>query len=220
MSSPGGSQAQATQSGSSSSVSRNLNQSSLAMANVNVDQSRAIRPPNAYRPKIDGDFKQCVRHLEHYFTLLNIDNARKTTMLLYNLGEEASLTAFHLGLTDASDYDIAKQALMQCFSPVETPEELRTKFHQRFQSPDESLEHYAMELRVFISKAYPTINEDVLVEMAKQQFILGVRNSITCERLIVKRPEKLKDAIVFASLSEVAERPARGNPPPSHKMLF
>ena len=46
-------------------------------------------------------------------------------MLLYNLGEKASLTAFHLGLTDASDYDEVKKALMQYFSPVETPEELR-----------------------------------------------------------------------------------------------
>ena len=109
------------------------------MANANVDQSRAIRPPKAYRPKLDGDFKQWVRHLEHYFTLLNIDVARKTTMLLYNLWEEASLTAFHLGLTDASDYDEAKKALMQYFSPVETPEALRTKFHLRFQSSDESL---------------------------------------------------------------------------------
>ena len=132
MSSPGGSQAQATQSGSSSSVSRNLNQSSVAMANANVDQSRAICPPKAYSLKTDGDFKQWVRHLEHYFTLLNIDVARKTTMVLYNLGEEASVTAFLLGLTDASDYDEAKKALMQYFSPVETPEELRTKFHQRF----------------------------------------------------------------------------------------
>ena len=50
-------------------------------------------------------------------------------MLLYNLGKEVLLTAFHLGLTDASNYDVGKQALMQYSSPVETPEELRTKFH-------------------------------------------------------------------------------------------
>ena len=178
------------------------------MANMNVDQCRAIRPPKAYRPKIDGDFKQLVRHLEHYFTLLNIDNARKITMLLYNLGEEAFLSAFHLGLTDASDYNVAKQALLQYFLPIETPEELRTKFHQRFQSPDENLEHYAMELRVFISKAYPTMKENVLEEMAEQQLKIGVRNSITRERLIVKRLVKLKDAIEFSRLSEVAGRTA------------
>ena len=144
------------------------------MTNANIDQSRAIRPPKAYRPKIDGDFKQWVRHLEHYFTLLNIDVARKTTMLLYNLGEEASLTAFHLCLTDASDYDDAKKALMQYFSLVDTFEELRTKFHHRFQSSDESLEHYAIKLRVLSSKAYPTMDDHILEEMAKQQFILGV----------------------------------------------
>ena len=84
---------------------------------------------------------------------------------------------------------------MQYFSPVETPEELHTKFHQRFQSSDESLEHYAMELRVLSLKAYPTMDKDVLEEMAKQEFIVGVKNSIICERLIVKRPVKLKAAI-------------------------
>ena len=141
-------------------------------------------------------------------------------MLLYNLGEEASLTAFHLGLTDASDYDVAKQALLKYFSPVETLEELRTKFYQRFQSPDENLEHYAMELRVLISKAYLTMDENVLEEMAKQQFILSVRNAITRERLIVKHLIKLKDAIEFARLSEVAGKTARGNPPPSNKNVF
>ena len=34
-------------------------------------------------------------------------------MRLYNLGKEESLTAFHLGLTDTSNYDVAKEVLMQ-----------------------------------------------------------------------------------------------------------
>ena len=154
------------------------------------------------------------------FILLNIDVARETTMLLYNLGEKAFLMAFNLGLTDASDYDESKKALMQYFSPVETLEELRTKFHQRCQISDESLEHYAMELRVLSSKAYPTMDKDVLEEMAKQKFMLGVRNSITRERLIVKRLEKFKDAIEFARLSEVAGTTARGTSSPFNKNVF
>ena len=77
-----------------------------------------------------------------------------------------------------------------------------------------------MELRVFSMKAYPTMYEDVLEEMVKQQFILGVRNSITREILIVKLPENFKDAIEFARLSELAGRTARGNPPPSNKNVF
>ena len=64
------------------------------------------------------------------------------------------------------------------------------------------------------------MDKDVLEKMAKQQFILVVRNSITREKLIVKRPEKLKDAIEFAKLSEVAGKTARGNPTPSNKNVF
>ena len=121
MSSPGKESTQETGGSSSSTAgaSRSLYPSIIGINNY--DQSKAIRPPKAYQPKTDGDFKPWVRHLEHYFTLLNIDNARKTTMLLYNLGEEASLTAYHLGLTDNSNYKVAKTALMQYFSPIETP---------------------------------------------------------------------------------------------------
>ena len=64
------------------------------------------------------------------------------------------------------------------------------------------------------------MDKDVLEKMAKQKFILGVRNSITHQRLIVKRPETLKDAIEFARLSEVAGNTARGNHPPSNKNDF
>ena len=38
--------------------------------------------------------------------------------------------------------------------------------------------------------------------------------------MIVKRPEKLKDAIEFARLSEVAGKTARLNPPLSNKNVF
>ena len=152
-----------------------------------------------------------MRHLEQYFTLLNVGDGRKTTVLLYYLGDEASNTAFHLNITDATNYDAAKNALMQYFSPVETPEEIRTKFHQRYQGADETLEHFAMELRVLSSKAYPTMGPDELEEMSKQQFILGVRNNAIREKLIVQRPAKLKDAIEYGRLLEVANRTTRGS---------
>ena len=179
MSSPGKQSTQETGGSSSwtAGASRSLYPSILGINNY--DQSKAIRPPKAYLSKTDGDFKQWVRQLEHYFALLNIDNARKTTMLLYNLGNEASLTAYHLGLSDNSDYEAAKTALMQYFSPIETPEELRTIFYQRYQNVDETPEHYAMTIRVLSSKAYPNLDDNFLEEMAKHQFILGVRNPIT-----------------------------------------
>ena len=192
------------------SVGRNAaNPNSMAEAGAGLDLTRSIRLPSSYNPKKDGDFKTWVRHLEHYFTLLNMGNVRKTTVLLYYLGAEASNTAFHLNLTEATNNEEAKNALVQYFSPVDTPEELRTMFHQRYQCENETLEHFAMELRVLCSEAYTRMNPEELDEMANQQFILGIRNNIVREQLIVHPPTKLKDAIEFARLLEVANTTAR-----------
>ena len=65
-------------------------------------------------------------------------DGRKTTVLLYYLRDEASNTAFHLNIAGATNYDDAKEALLQYFSPVETPEELRTKFHLWYQYSEET----------------------------------------------------------------------------------
>jgi hypothetical protein len=157
--------------------------------------------------------------LEH-FSIINCDVARKTSILLYSLSYEASSTAFHLGITENTEYEEAKEALMQYFSPVETPEELRTKFHQRFQNSDESLEHFAMELRVLCAKAYKNLNPPEVEDMAKQQFILGARNAVIRERLIVQRPANLKEAIEYGRLLEVANRTARGATYSSSKNIF
>ena len=48
----------------------------VAGAGAMVDLNRSIRTSKPYYPKKDGDFKTWVRHLEHYFTLLNIGDAR------------------------------------------------------------------------------------------------------------------------------------------------
>ena len=161
-----------------------------------------------------------MRHLEHYFTILNVGDGRKTTELLYLLGDGASNTACHLNISDATNYDDATEALMQYFSSVEIPEELHTKFHQRYQGPDATLDHFSMELRVLCSKAYKSMGPDELEDMAKQQFIHGVWNNIIRERFIVHRPKNMKDAIEYGRLLEVANRTAREAASPNVKEVF
>ena len=152
-----------------------------------VHLNRSIRNPKPYYRKKDGDFKTLVRHLEQYFTFLNVYDKSKTTVLMYSLWDEASNTDFHLNITDVANYDYAKDALMQYFLPVEIPEKLRTKCHQRCQYNKETLEHFAMELRVLSSKAYKYMAPDELEDMDKLQLIHGVRNNVMRERLIVHR---------------------------------
>ena len=61
---------------------------------------------------------------------------------------------------------------------------------------------------------------DELEDMAKQQFILGVRNNIIRKRLIEHRPKNMKDAIEYGRLLEVANRTARGAASPNVKGVF
>ena len=77
---------------------------------------------------------------------------RKATVLLYYLGDEASNNAVHLNITDSTNYDDVKEALMQYFLKIATHDEQRTKFHQQYQFNEKTLEHFAMELHVFCFK--------------------------------------------------------------------
>ena len=61
---------------------------------------------------------------------------------------------------------------------------------------------------------------DELENIAKQQFILGVRNNTIRERLIVHRPKNLKDAIEYGRLIEVANRTARWASSPNVRRVF
>ena len=63
----------------------------------------------------------------------------------------------------------------------------------------------------------------ILVEfedMAKQQFILGVRNNVRRVRLIVYRLNNLKEAIEYGRVLEVANRTACGAASPNVKGVF
>ena len=77
-----------------------------------------------------------------------------------------------------------------------------------------------MELRVLSFKAYKSMGPDELEDMAKQQFIFGVRNNLILERLIVHRSTNIKDAIEYGRQLEVANQNARGAASPNVKGAF
>ena len=55
-------------------------------AGAMVDVNRSIRTFKLYYPNKDGDFKMWLRHLEHYFTFMNVSNGRKSTFVLLFVG--------------------------------------------------------------------------------------------------------------------------------------
>ena len=80
-----------TSKSSSGSSNSNAKQSSIVQANgtggnapaaitgawAMVNLNRSIQTPKLYHPKKDGYFKTWLRHLEHYFTLLNVGDEKK-----------------------------------------------------------------------------------------------------------------------------------------------
>ena len=73
------------------------------------------------------------------------------------------------------------------------------------------LEDFALEVRVLASPAFKGIEITIIETLMIKQFVEGLRNSNTRNRLIIKRPATLTEAVHFARLSEMATRGARGN---------
>ena len=69
---------------------------------------------------------------------------------------------------------------------------------------EETVEGFARELRYLVTKAYPTIGADAQKALALNQFIAGLKNRVTRERVFVKRCKDLTEAVELAKLSEAA----------------
>ena len=137
----------------------------------------------------------------------------RTAVLLLNLGSEIAYTAKCLGVDSTIAYDEACRRLVEHFSPVETPEELRGQFQLRRQEPEESIERYSRELRVLAAKAFPNAEEEMLQTLMVTQFVNGIRDPDTRARLILRRCKDLHEAVSAARLSEVANRTVRSSKP-------
>lgn len=72
------------------------------------------------------------------------DRARKTSILLDLLSNEACSTTFYLGITDNTSYKQGKKVLTQYFSPFEKFKKLLNIFYLCFQNLAETREHFVI----------------------------------------------------------------------------
>ena len=170
-----------------------------------------VRPPRPFNPKKDKNFENWLSRVEYHFALMGLNEERCTAALLLQLDPDALEIARYLGITPATGYKEAVGKLKDHYALTETPEELREKFTHKVQESNESLEDFAWEVRVLASRAFKGIENTILETLMLKQIVDGLRNSNTRERLIVKRPATLTEAVHFARISEMATRLARGN---------
>ena len=171
-----------------------------------------IRPPRPFDPRRDKNFDSWLSRIDYHFALTGLDEDRKTSALLLQLDLDAFEMAKNLGIKPDTPYVQAVMKLRDHYAITETVEELRERFYGRRQQQTEALETFARDLRVVGNRAFKDVPADVLELLLVRQFIDGIRNPGTRERLILKRESNLTNAIHFARLSETATKVARAGP--------
>ena len=78
------------------------------------------------------------------------------------------------------------------------------KFQNRVQGDDETVTQFSQDLRVLASKSYPDFPQEALEVLTVQKFIAGLNRPLTAQRLFIKNPASLKEAVESAKLSEAS----------------
>ena len=170
-----------------------------------------IRAPRSFDPKKDKNFINWLKRLDYHFGLIKLQEDQKTAALLCYLDSDAFEIANNLGIIGTTAYADACKLLKEQYAITETVEEMREKFSQRRQIQGETLDTFARDLRMLANRAFEKVQQDVLEILLIKQFIDGARDITTKERLMVKRPATLTEAVHFARLSEMAVTAARGS---------
>ena len=169
-----------------------------------------IKAPRPYDPKKDKSFNNWLRRLDYHFALIKLADDQKNSAVLCQLDTDAFEIAHNIGITNTTVYAEACTKMKDQYALTETVEELREKFSQRRQNAGENLDTYARDLRILASRAFETVAQDVLEILLIKQYIDGIRDATTKERLLVKRPATLSEAVHYSRLSEMAVHAARG----------
>ena len=131
----------------------------------------------------------------------------KIRSLLLLLDVECFEVAKHLGLKLTTGFDEAMARVKNYSAITETSEEMRERLELRRQETGESIELFARDVKLIGHRAYSKVaNSAMLEHILIKQFVNGLNNEVSVERVILKAPKTLNQAAQF---SETAVRVAR-----------
>ena len=170
-----------------------------------------IRPFRPFDPK-NRNFESWLNRIEFYFEVTKCPVEDKTGALLLLLDFECFKVAKHLGLKSTTNFDEAKAKLKNYFAISEKLEELRERLDLRRQEAGESIESFARDIKLIGHRAYPKAADPAMLEhILIKQFVNGLSNEVSRERVILKAPKTLTEAAQFARFAESAVRVARNH---------
>jgi len=168
-----------------------------------------IRTPRPY--SVGDDFALWIRRFEAYSRAVRIPDDKLSDALLALL-DDAAFRAFDLlGLDDATvkDYKQLVEALLKRFAPCAGQQELRFLLGQRVQEAEETLDGFADALIHLANRAYPTMEPQLRMELARDRFVAGIREEYIQEALLRAPPDTLDHARETAKCTEAAQAARR-----------
>ena len=120
--------------------------------------------------------------------------------------------AKQFGLKSTTDFNEAKAKLKDYFAITETSEELRERLDLRRQEAGKSIESFASDIKLIGHRAYTKAADPAMLEhILIKQFVNGLSNEVSRERVILKAPKTLTEVAQFARFAESAVRVARNH---------
>ena len=124
-----------------------------------------------------------------------IPDDKRTSSLLLLFDTDVFEAARHLGIQDNTDFDTAKEKLKTYFAITETPEELNEKLGLRRQEAGETIESFARDIKLIGHRAYTGKDPELLEDIMINVFIRGLRDKQSRERVLLKSPKTLTEAV-------------------------
>ena len=159
---------------------------------------------------INRNFESWLNRIEFHFevTKCPVEDKTGSFFLLFNV--ECFEVAKHLDLKSTINFDEAKAKLKNYFAITKISEKLRERLDFRRQEAGESIESFACDIKLighreYPKAAYPAMLEHILIK----QFVNGLSNEVSRERVILKAPKTLTEAAQFAQFEESSVRVAR-----------
>ena len=175
-------------------------------AQVPPEQNRSsltlFRRPEKY--KIGDDFDLFTKKSNLYFEAVELKDEKKQRLaLLFNLSEDAFRLAESIEFAEGDNaYKNWIKQLSSLFERNQTLTEKRHNFHRRTQEPGESVDSFAVALREFGAKC--GFQGEEYTNRLVDQFILGMRDRPTQNKLLQEPPGTLEDAVLVARRFEAA----------------
>ena len=161
-----------------------------------------FRRPEKYN--IGDDFDLFVKKSNLYFEAVELKDWKKQRLaLLFNLSEDAFRLAESVEFTEGENaYETWVKQLKSLFERNQTLTEKRHNFHRRTQEPGETVDSFAVALREFGAKC--GFQGDEYTNRLVDQFILGMKDLPTQNKLLQEPPATLEEAVLIARRFEAA----------------